>query len=86
MLRVRFTFVLSFLPKLFVKSNQGGEETTKINYLTFIGTPVQATNMNDFKRVGAGFYLCLRFCGVCAAPVVRKRAHSERWLFRLWGR
>ncbi|XP_008322538.1 thioredoxin-like protein 1 [Cynoglossus semilaevis] len=37
---------------LFVKSNQGDEETTKIKYLTFIGTPVQATNMNDFKRVG----------------------------------
>ncbi|TSK72052.1 Thioredoxin-like protein 1 [Bagarius yarrelli] len=36
---------------LFVKSNQGSEETTKINYLTFIGTPVQATNMSDFKRV-----------------------------------
>uniref|UniRef100_A0A672ZVK5 Thioredoxin-like 1 n=1 Tax=Sphaeramia orbicularis TaxID=375764 RepID=A0A672ZVK5_9TELE len=37
--------------QMFVKSNQGDEETTKINYLTFIGTPVQATNMNDFKRV-----------------------------------
>ncbi|XP_057674980.1 thioredoxin-like protein 1 isoform X1 [Corythoichthys intestinalis] len=36
---------------LFIKSNQGDEETTKINYLTFIGNPVQATNMNDFKRV-----------------------------------
>uniref|UniRef100_A0A3Q2PDF0 Thioredoxin-like 1 n=1 Tax=Fundulus heteroclitus TaxID=8078 RepID=A0A3Q2PDF0_FUNHE len=36
---------------VFIKSNQGDEETTKINYLTFIGTPVQATNMNDFKRV-----------------------------------
>uniref|UniRef100_A0A1A8P1G9 Thioredoxin-like 1 n=2 Tax=Nothobranchius TaxID=28779 RepID=A0A1A8P1G9_9TELE len=36
---------------LFVKSNLGDEETTKITYLTFIGTPVQATNMNDFKRV-----------------------------------
>ncbi|XP_029692995.1 thioredoxin-like protein 1 isoform X2 [Takifugu rubripes] len=36
---------------LFIKSNQGDEETTKINYLTFIGTPVQATNMNDFRRV-----------------------------------
>lgn len=36
---------------MFVKSNQKDEETTKINYLTFIGTPVQATNMNDFKRV-----------------------------------
>uniref|UniRef100_A0A8C1VA63 Thioredoxin-like 1 n=1 Tax=Cyprinus carpio TaxID=7962 RepID=A0A8C1VA63_CYPCA len=36
---------------LFIRSNQGDEETTKVNYLTFIGTPVQATNMNDFKRV-----------------------------------
>lgn len=39
---------------MFVKNNQGDEETTKINYLTFIGTPVQATNMNDFKRVISG--------------------------------
>ncbi|XP_035377057.1 thioredoxin-like protein 1 [Electrophorus electricus] len=36
---------------LFIKSNLGDEETTKVNHLTFIGTPVQATNMNDFKRV-----------------------------------
>ncbi|XP_062984286.1 thioredoxin-like protein 1 isoform X1 [Elgaria multicarinata webbii] len=36
---------------LFVQSNQGDEETTRIAYFTFIGTPVQATNMNDFKRV-----------------------------------
>ncbi|OCU02656.1 hypothetical protein XELAEV_18008420mg [Xenopus laevis] len=36
---------------LFVQSNQGDEEATRIAYLTFIGTPVQATNMNDFKRV-----------------------------------
>ncbi|KAH0512873.1 Thioredoxin-like protein 1 [Microtus ochrogaster] len=35
---------------LFVQSNQGEEETTRISYFTFIGTPVQATNMNDFKR------------------------------------
>lgn len=43
-----------FFPhQLFIKSNQGDEETTKINYLTFIGTPVQATNMNDFRRVWA---------------------------------
>lgn len=44
-------FLVFFPLQLFIKSNQGGEETTKINYLTFIGTPVQATNMNDFKRV-----------------------------------
>ncbi|KAM4643452.1 thioredoxin-like protein 1 isoform 2-T2 [Amazona ochrocephala] len=36
---------------LFVQSNHGEEETTRISYFTFIGTPVQATNMNDFKRV-----------------------------------
>ncbi|KAL7989124.1 hypothetical protein Chor_008043 [Crotalus horridus] len=36
---------------LFVQSNQGDEETTRIAYFTFIGTPVQATNMNDFKRI-----------------------------------
>ncbi|CAO2594272.1 Thioredoxin-like protein 1, partial [Lemmus lemmus] len=36
---------------LFVQSNQGEEETTRISYFTFIGTPVQATNMNDFKRL-----------------------------------
>ncbi|KFV73560.1 Thioredoxin-like 1, partial [Dryobates pubescens] len=37
--------------QLFVQSNHGDEETTRISYFTFIGTPVQATNMNDFKRV-----------------------------------
>ncbi|MBZ3884706.1 Thioredoxin-like protein 1 [Sciurus carolinensis] len=38
---------------IFVQSNQGEEETTRISYFTFIGTPVQATNMNDFKRLTA---------------------------------
>uniref|UniRef100_A0A672N8D1 Thioredoxin-like 1 n=1 Tax=Sinocyclocheilus grahami TaxID=75366 RepID=A0A672N8D1_SINGR len=46
-----FTFSTCFRVQLFIKSNQGDEETTKVNYLTFIGTPVQATNMSDFKRV-----------------------------------
>jgi len=36
---------------MFVKDNQGGEETTQIDHLAFIGTPVSTTNMNDFKRV-----------------------------------
>lgn len=61
-------FALSLL-KLFVKSNQGGEETTKINYLTFIGTPVQATNMNDFKRVSTGLDTHVLVFGVGAVLV-----------------
>ncbi|CAH1251879.1 thioredoxin-like protein 1 [Branchiostoma lanceolatum] len=36
---------------IFVKDNQGDEETTVVNYLGFIGTPVTATNMTEFKRV-----------------------------------
>jgi hypothetical protein len=36
---------------IFVQSNQGEEETTRIWYFTFIGSPVQTTNMNNFKRV-----------------------------------
>lgn len=37
---------------LFVKDNQGGEDTTIVEYLSLIGSPVQeSTNMNDFKRV-----------------------------------
>uniref|UniRef100_A0A2K6LF53 Thioredoxin like 1 n=1 Tax=Rhinopithecus bieti TaxID=61621 RepID=A0A2K6LF53_RHIBE len=45
---------------IFVQSNQGEEETTRISYFTFIGTPVQATNMNDFKRVS----LLKRYLGI----------------------
>ncbi|XP_010726644.1 thioredoxin-like protein 1 isoform X3 [Meleagris gallopavo] len=44
---------------LFVQSNHGDEEATRITYLTFIGTPVQATNMNDFKRVSLCFFKAL---------------------------
>merc|ERR1711976_84755 len=36
---------------LFVRDNQGGEETTQLDYLGFIGTPVGTTNMAEFKRV-----------------------------------
>jgi len=36
---------------LFVKDNLGGEETTQINHISFIGSPVGATNMADFKRI-----------------------------------
>ncbi|XP_064596138.1 thioredoxin-like protein 1 [Liolophura sinensis] len=36
---------------IFVKDNQKGTETTQIDYIAFIGSPVSTTNMSDFKRV-----------------------------------
>ena len=36
---------------IFINDNQGGEETTQIDKLVFIGSTVSTTNMNDFKRV-----------------------------------
>lgn len=36
---------------IFIKDNQGEEETTQIDYIAFIGNPVNTTNMGDFKRV-----------------------------------
>ena len=38
--------------QLFVKDNQTGSETTVIEYLGFIGSPVCTVNMGDFKRIG----------------------------------
>lgn len=46
---VRFQNVKSVT--MFVKNNQGDEETTQIDRLGFIGCPVTTTNMNEFKRV-----------------------------------
>lgn len=37
---------------IFVKDNQGAKDTTRITQIIPIGTPVAATNMNEFKRVG----------------------------------
>ncbi|CAD7082507.1 unnamed protein product [Hermetia illucens] len=37
--------------QLYVKNNQGGGETTQIDYLGFIGSPIVTTKMEDFKRV-----------------------------------
>jgi len=36
---------------LFVSDNQGGDDVTQLDYLGIIGSPVQTTNMQDFKRV-----------------------------------
>ena len=37
--------------QLFVKDNQGDEDETCLEYLSFYGTPLDVTNMKDFKRV-----------------------------------
>lgn len=37
--------------QLFVKDNQSGQETTIIDHLAFIGSPVATTKMDDFLRV-----------------------------------
>lgn len=37
--------------QIFVKNNQSGAETTRIDQLSIIGVPISATNMGDFKRV-----------------------------------
>ncbi|KAK7096274.1 thioredoxin-like protein 1 [Littorina saxatilis] len=36
---------------IFVKDNQTGAETTQIDYIGFLGSPVCTTNMGEFKRV-----------------------------------
>jgi len=36
---------------IFVKDNQNGDETTRIDNLVLIGSPVGTTNMAEFKRV-----------------------------------
>ncbi|XP_014270327.1 thioredoxin-like protein 1 [Halyomorpha halys] len=37
--------------QIFVQSNQGGTDTTQIDHLQLIGSPIVTTNMSDFKRV-----------------------------------
>lgn len=36
---------------LFLKDNQAGEEITQVDYIGFMGSPVNTTNMGEFKRV-----------------------------------
>ncbi|XP_058816036.1 thioredoxin-like protein 1 [Topomyia yanbarensis] len=37
--------------QLFVKDNHSGDETTIIDHLAFIGSPIATTKMDDFQRV-----------------------------------
>lgn len=36
---------------IFIKDNQAGCETTRIDHLAVFGTPLSTTNMGDFKRI-----------------------------------
>ncbi len=36
---------------IFIKDNQTGTETTRIDQLTIYGSPLSTTNMSDFKRI-----------------------------------
>ena len=46
---VKFQNVMNMT--VFIKDNQSGAETTRINHFQMIGSPVATTNMSDFKRV-----------------------------------
>ncbi|XP_055333878.1 thioredoxin-like protein 1 [Paramacrobiotus metropolitanus] len=37
--------------QIFIKDNQNGAETTRLDSLSLLGIPISATNMGDFKRV-----------------------------------
>lgn len=37
---------------IFIKDNQSGKDVTRISQLLLIGSPVAATNMSEFKRIG----------------------------------
>ena len=38
--------------QVFVESNEGGDELTRVSKLTVLGTPEHTTNMSDFKKSG----------------------------------
>ena len=40
-----------YVAQLFVKDNQSESDVTQIDYVTFIGSGTNTTNMSDFKRV-----------------------------------
>ena len=37
--------------QIFIKDNQSDAETTRIDHLAIIGSPISTTNMGEFKRV-----------------------------------
>ena len=49
--------------QLFIRDNQSGSEKTQINYLGFIGSPLNATNMSEFKRVSISLVYGIAIAG-----------------------
>ncbi|KAI8070706.1 PITH domain-containing protein [Gongronella butleri] len=47
---VKFQNITSVV--LFIEDNQGDEETTALQQLIFIGSPVESTNMGDLQKMG----------------------------------
>ncbi|XP_003699797.1 thioredoxin-like [Megachile rotundata] len=39
--------------QIFVKDNQSGSETTRIDHITVFGSPISTTNMKEFKKVAS---------------------------------
>lgn len=37
--------------QLFIKNNQSGGDVTQLDHLSFIGSPIVTTKMEDFKRI-----------------------------------
>ncbi|KAB7499491.1 Thioredoxin-like protein 1 [Armadillidium nasatum] len=46
---VRFQNIMNLA--IFIQDNQSGSEITKVSNIQLIGSPVQTTNMSDFKRI-----------------------------------
>ena len=44
-----------FFSQLFLKNNQNGAETTRLDALGLHGIPISVTNMGDFARVRESF-------------------------------
>ena len=69
--------VHSFIVQVFVKDNQTGTETTQIDYIGFLGSPVSTTNMGEFKRVsvvGQSFRFQTSIAGSSFKVAVTKRS------------
>ncbi|XP_058817773.1 uncharacterized protein LOC131681083 [Topomyia yanbarensis] len=56
--------------QLFVKDNHSGDETTIIDHLAFIGSPIATTKMDDFQRVAGKKGAMLKLAFLAAAGLL----------------